>query len=114
MDIADKSDNAIIRPGKVPRWRVVSSDFMPTSEIANKAKQAQTFGEGIEIVYRESATCCGALFSADLDGGLRARQFWQLEYFFARDGVEAVVFEYDRWQNQFFCRRLAELWARRK
>lgn len=114
MDIADKSDSAILRPGKIPRWRVISSDFMPDSEIARVAKSNHLFGADIEAARTRSVDCCGALFSAELDGGIRARQFWQLEYFFVRDGAEALVFEFDRWTKQFFARRLAELWARRK
>lgn len=114
MDIADKSDNAIIRPGKSPKWRIVDSECFRASEIIEVAKSKHAFGESIELVEHGSADCCGALFASDLDGGIRARPFWLLEYFFARDRAEARVFEYDRWLKQFFCRRIEELQMRRK
>lgn len=35
-DIADKSESAVIRPGKTPVWRVIGSDVVPDSEIARR------------------------------------------------------------------------------
>jgi hypothetical protein len=79
-----------------------------------QAKSLRTFGADIELVHSNSAQCCGAIFVAELDGGILPLQFWQLEYFFARDGAEALVFEYDRWSKHFRTCRLEELELRRE
>lgn len=115
MDIADKSASAIIRPGKVPVWRVVARAGCPfVTEMCKQAKRSGTFGADIELVESDSARCCGAIFHAEESGRILARQFWQLQYFFERDKCEALVFEYDRWCRRFFARRLEELELRRK
>lgn len=115
MDIADKSASAIIRPGKVPRWRLVlDGDFREYREMGEQARRPGAFGADIELVRSNSPACCGALFVSESDGRILPRQFWQLEYFFARDGSEALVFEFDRWGKHFWARRLEELQLRRK
>lgn len=113
MDIADQSSNAILRPGKAPRWLIVGSEVCPPVAIVHYAKSPKTFGQ-IECVESMAGDCCGAIFVSEIDGGLYPRNFWRLEYFFARDKAEALVFEFDRWQGKFFARRLEELWNRRK
>lgn len=115
MDIADKSASAILRPGKVPVWRVVCRFDNPfRTEMEKQAKRSGTFGADIELRIDYSQKCCGALFLPEENGGLLSHHFWRLQYFFERDGAEALVFEYDRWCRRFFARRLEELELRRK
>jgi hypothetical protein len=116
MDLADKSDNAIIRPGLVPCWRlVVAPKSRYGFEAFQRARQNSHFGAGTAVTnFEPSSNCCGAIFVAEDDGAIPSPEFWELEYFFARDRGEARVFEYDRWQRNFVARRLDEIRTRKK
>lgn len=110
-DIAEQSSNAIIKPGRQYRLLLVGNSI---ERLLQGALNPKTFGPGFEFVETGAENCCGAVFISEMYGGIFARQFWQLEYFFVRDGVEAIVFEFDRWQKHFFARRLEEIKNRRK
>jgi len=111
-DLAEKSANAIIRPGMNFRWRMVAFWPRDYKALSEAAVSPHTFGTEAVLVTSDSASCCGALFVSD-GGGIQPLQFWRLEYFFSRDGKEARVFEYDKWSKHFHARRLEELWQRR-
>lgn len=110
-DIADKSERAIIRAGINFQFLLVGPFI---AELLRGAKNPETFGPGFCFVKHGAKDCCGALFISEIDGGIGPRDFWRLEYFFARNKTEAVVFEFDRWGKHFQLRRLAQLWQRRK
>lgn len=110
-DIADKSERAIIRAGINFQFLLVGPFI---AELLRGAKNPETFGPGFTFVERVARECCGAIFVPNLDGGIGPRDFWKLEFFFARDGSEANVFEFDRWGHHFHARRLEDLWNRRK
>lgn len=105
-DLADKSDNAIIRPGLNFQFRLIAPTIGLVEELRRGA-QASTFGNGLS--ESDSTKCCGALFLMSPGGFIPNREFGRLQYFFERDGVEAVVFEFNRWSRHFTARRLDEI-----
>lgn len=109
-DIADKSENAVLRPGINFQWLVVGPD---PETLWKHAATPGTFGESIRYSVEEVG-CCGVLFTAESDGGILFWDYNRIAYFFERDGAEALVFEFDRWQKKFFARRRQELCNRRK
>lgn len=110
MDIADQSSNAILRPGKPPRWMLVSAPNNPHRfEASKQAQRSGAFGADIKLVSAFGGACCGAIFVANEDGTINQSSYARLEYFFERDKSEALVFEYDRFCRRFFARRLEEL-----
>jgi len=111
-DIADKSDRAIIRPGLNFQFLLVGPALVVPAMLLQALKPGN-FGPGFKFVQAGAKGCCGAVFVSERDGSIKPREFWRLEYFFARDKGEARVFEYDRWGWQFHARRLEELWQRR-
>lgn len=113
MDIADLSKDAILRPGKVPRWRaVIHSKGKTYTRMLARAKHKSTLGADTEIVERGFSHCCGALLVARPDGTISKKNFKLLLRFFERDGAETLVFEYDRFKNNFVSRRLDYLRSR--
>lgn len=108
-DLADKSDNAIIRPGLNFRFRLIAPTYKLVEQLRNGAKLPGRFDNGFEFVESDSPGCCGALFLMSPGGSIPRREFWRLQYFFERDEHETVVFEFNPWDTHFHARRFEEI-----
>ena len=104
-DVADLTSSMVIRPGLVPVWRFVGSDSQPAVNESAKQEAIRPSRFGARITFSvHPESCCGAIFVCEVDGSVEKRLLGDLEFFFRRDGIEALVFEFDRYQNRFYAR----------
>lgn len=117
-DIADISSNAVIRPGLKPCWRFVGMlgrDRSANCEAARTARKSSAFGSDVVLVTSDSTRCCGAIVEMEPDGRISYRAWFEISYFFNRDGTEANVFVFNPFEKNFVRRGrgffLSRRWA---
>ncbi len=102
-DIADTSESAIIRPGLKPCWLFVGSLNAPEVNYYARelAKKSNAFGADIQLVESDSTRCCGAIVVTEFGCQMTRAAWLEVRYFLDRDGDEANVFVFDRFQKNF-------------
>ena len=89
-------------------WLFVGS----RDQFANAAAQSKIWNHEIRLCAEATFSVCGAVFVAEDNHAIGKKAAGLLHYFFQRDGAQATVFEYDKFEGNFKARRWEQIEAR--
>jgi len=89
-------------------WLFVGS----RDKFVNAAAQAKIWNHEIRLCSGITPSVCGAVFVAEENHSISQNASGLLHYFFERDGAQATVFEFDKFEGDFKARTWPQVEAR--